>query len=56
MVLRFRPRRKPQSRASVSAYNAVLHLLARPKQYLLTDAERADLFHHEGEQGRTYGY
>lgn len=43
MSLRPRPRRKPQSRTSVSAYNAALHFLARPKQYPLTEAERADL-------------
>jgi hypothetical protein len=39
MVLRVRPRRKPQPRVSKSA----LHFLARPAQYRLTDAERADL-------------
>jgi hypothetical protein len=42
MALRPRPRRKP-SRTSISAYNVALHFLARPKQYPLSDAERADL-------------
>jgi hypothetical protein len=42
MSLRPRSRRKPQSRTSVTAYNAALHFLARPKQYRLSDAERAD--------------
>jgi hypothetical protein len=37
-------RRKPQFRMSVSAYNAALYFLARPKQYPLTDAERANHF------------
>jgi hypothetical protein len=41
MVLR--PRPKAQPRTSVSAHNAALHFLARPKQYALSDAERADL-------------
>jgi hypothetical protein len=43
MVLRSRPRRKAQPRTSLSAHNAALHFLARPKQYPLTEAERADL-------------
>jgi hypothetical protein len=43
MVLRPRPRPKPQPRVSKPAYESALHFLARPKQYPLTDAERADL-------------
>jgi hypothetical protein len=36
-----RPKTKP--RVSIPAHDAALHFLARPKQYSLTDAERADL-------------
>ena len=43
MVLRTRTRPKPQPRVSKFAHDAALHFLARPKQYPLTDAERADL-------------
>jgi hypothetical protein len=32
-------------RVGKPAHDAALHFLARPKQYLLTDAERADLIH-----------
>jgi hypothetical protein len=45
MVLRVRPRRKPQPRVSKFAHDAALHFLARPAQYRLTDAERANLIH-----------
>ena len=43
MSVRPRLRRKPQSRTSVSAHNAALHFLARPKQYPLSESERTDL-------------
>jgi hypothetical protein len=43
MVLRARTRPKPQPRVSKFAHDAALHFLARPKQYPLTDAQRADL-------------
>jgi hypothetical protein len=43
MVLRSRPRRKPQPQTTVAAHNAALHFLARPKQYPLNEAEWADL-------------
>ena len=43
MVLRTRTRPKPQPRVSKFAHDAALHFLARPKQYPLIDAERADL-------------
>jgi hypothetical protein len=41
--LRPRPRPKLKPRVSKPAHDAALHFLARPKQYPLTDAERADL-------------
>jgi hypothetical protein len=34
---------KPKPRVSKPAHDAALHFLARPKQYPLTAAERADL-------------
>ena len=43
MSVRPRTRPKPQPRVSKFAHDAALHFLARPKQYPLTDAERADL-------------
>ena len=36
-------RLKPKPRVGKPAHDAALHFLARPKQYPLTDAERADL-------------
>ena len=42
MSLRPRSRRKPQSQTSVTAYNAALCFLARPKHCRLSDAERAN--------------
>src|SRR5215471_1041607 len=43
MSPRPRTRPKPKPRVSKPAHDATLHFLARPKQYPLTDAERADL-------------
>jgi hypothetical protein len=43
MSPRPRTRPKPKPRVSKPAHDAALHFLARPKQYPLTDAERADL-------------
>src|SRR5215471_13698612 len=43
MSPRPRTRPKPKPRVSKPAHDAALHFLARPKQYTLTDAERADL-------------
>ena len=43
MSVRPRTRPKPQPRVSKPAHDAALHFLARPKQYPLTEAERADL-------------
>jgi hypothetical protein len=43
MVLRPRIRPKPKPRVGKPAHDAALHFLARPKQYPLTEAERADL-------------
>jgi hypothetical protein len=43
MSLRPRTRPKPKPRVSKPAHDAALHFLARPKQYPLTDAERAYL-------------
>jgi hypothetical protein len=42
MSLPPRSRRKPQSRTSVTAYNAALCFLARPEHCRLSDAERAN--------------
>jgi len=52
MVLRPRTRRKLQSRTSVSAYNAALHFLARPKQYRLTDEGFAGQHDHAARPAR----
>ena len=43
MVLHPRTRPKPKPRISKAAHDAALHCLARPKQYRLSDAERANL-------------
>jgi hypothetical protein len=43
MVLRPRTRPKPKPRVGKPAQDAALHFLARPKQYPLTEAQRADL-------------
>src|SRR5215831_16495552 len=43
MSLRPRSRPKPQPRVSKPAHDAALHFLGRPKQYPLTENERADL-------------
>ena len=43
MSPRPRTRPKPKPRISKPAHDTALHLLARPKQYRLTDGERADL-------------
>ena len=43
MSLRPRTRPKPKPRVCKPAHDVALHFLARPKQYPLTDAERADL-------------
>jgi len=43
MFVRPRTRPMPKPRVSKPAHDAALHFLARPKQYPLTDAERADL-------------
>jgi hypothetical protein len=43
MSLRPRTRPKPNPRVSKPAHDAALDFLARPKQYPLADAQRADL-------------